>query len=165
MDADQDSQISRDEWQGEPETFDRFDANNDGYLTRGEFQGGAFGGRGRGRDPQALFESMDINSDRQITPEEFRGPAPMFALLDANGDGVLAAEELSLGSRRARGGRAGGRVGGGPAAGFQNMDADGDGQVSLDEWAGTEQTFRRLDGNGDGLLTPNEIPANRGQQP
>ena len=165
MDTDQDGQISADEWQGEPETFDRFDANDDGYLTRNEIQRGSFSGRGRGRNPQALFESMDTNSDERISPEEFRGPAPMFALLDANGDGVLASEELTT-ARGFRGAR--GLGGGGPAARFENLDADGDGQISSDEWAGPDQTFRMLDADGDGLLSSDEMLAGRGargQQP
>ena len=157
MDTDRDGQISADEWQGQQETFDRFDANNDGYLTLNEIQGSTLGGRGRARNRQARLESMDTNRDGQITPEEFQGPVPTFGVLDANGDGVLAAEELTAGPS-----------GGGRAGRFQAMDANDDGQLSLDEWAGAQQMFRRLDADGDGLLTPDEIPSGRGgrgQQP
>jgi hypothetical protein len=43
MDADGDLRISREEWQRQPEMFDRLDANSDGFLTQEEMR------RGRGR--------------------------------------------------------------------------------------------------------------------
>ena len=166
MDTDEDGQISAEEWQGDGEAFDRFDTNDDGYLTREEIQGGAFGGRGRGGNPQARFESMDTNSDGRISPEEFPGPDPMFELLDENGDGVLAEEELRAGAGLARGGRPlRGARGGDPGARFQSIDANGDGQVSSDEWTGPEAMFRMLDANGDGSLTSDEMRSGRGQRP
>jgi len=38
MDTDNDGRISRQEWKGRAEMFDRLDANHDGYLTKDELQ-------------------------------------------------------------------------------------------------------------------------------
>lgn len=38
MDANNDQQISREEWTGKPEGFSRLDANNDGIITREELR-------------------------------------------------------------------------------------------------------------------------------
>src|SRR5262245_41931255 len=38
MDTNNDNQISRDEWKGEPKRFDRLDVNSDGVITREELR-------------------------------------------------------------------------------------------------------------------------------
>src|SRR5262249_41350782 len=38
MDANNDKQISRDEWKGSAETFNRFDINSDGVITKEELR-------------------------------------------------------------------------------------------------------------------------------
>jgi Ca2+-binding EF-hand superfamily protein len=46
---------------------------------------------------------------------------------------------------------------------LERMDADGDGRVSLAEyldWMG--YAFHAMDRNGDGMLTPDEVPGGRG---
>jgi Ca2+-binding EF-hand superfamily protein len=40
---------------------------------------------------------------------------------------------------------------------FKEMDANGDGKISLAEWKGSPAEFRELDVNGDGFLTPDEL--------
>src|SRR5207249_4881509 len=43
---------------------------------------------------------------------------------------------------------------------FQALDADNEGLVSLSEWklaGGSVEEFRRLDSNGDGVLTSDEV--------
>jgi len=160
MDANGDGQISVAEWQGEQDAFDRFDANGNGFLTMDEIQGGAFGGRGRRGNPGSRLQAMDADSNGEITAEEFQGPAEMFGVLDSNLDGVLSGEELSAGTGARREGR--GRGFGPSAARFQNMDADGNGQISSAEWPGPEQMFSTLDANGDGVLSSDEMLAGRG---
>ena len=40
---------------------------------------------------------------------------------------------------------------------FQKMDRNRDGDVSLLEFLGSRETFRKLDKDGDGLLSPDEV--------
>src|SRR5262245_24431540 len=47
-----------------------------------------------------------------------------------------------------------GRGGNGPA---RNMDANGDGKISKEEWKGPAEMFSRLDANNDGYLTREEM--------
>ena len=102
---------------------------------------GAGGRQGRGgqRGPQTL-EAFQTRVARG------------FDGLDANGDGVVSAEELN----GASGGRAGPML--------SRLDENGDGQVTRAEMsAGAARMFKRMDANGDGVVTPDERPQfNRG---
>ncbi|WP_243713618.1 EF-hand domain-containing protein [Luteimonas terrae] len=47
---------------------------------------------------------------------------------------------------------------------LQRMDTDGDGRVSLAEYqAWMSYAFDRMDRNGDGVLTPDELPGGKGR--
>jgi len=100
MDINNDGAISRDEWKGKSDIFDKIDKNNDGSLTREEF-GSAGRHQGKGR-----LNQMDTNNDRQISRDEWKGDAKRFNRLDINSDGVITKEEISA-RRRNRPNRAG----------------------------------------------------------
>jgi hypothetical protein len=92
MDINNDGAISRDEWKGRPQVFDRIDKNNDGSLSREE---AAISGRNRGpRHLKQHLKQMDANNDRQISRDEWKGDAEIFNRLDANNDGVITREEI-----------------------------------------------------------------------
>jgi hypothetical protein len=46
-----------------------------------------------------------------------------------------------------------------PDARFRRMDENGDGVITLNEWRGSARTFRTYDQNGDRVITPREFPA------
>jgi len=84
MDTDQDGKISRDEWKGPADMFDKIDKNHDGYITSDE--------RPRGR--RFDMNQMDANHDGQISKDEWKGRPQMFDRLDTNHDGFITKEEM-----------------------------------------------------------------------
>lgn len=98
------------------------------------------GSRGEGaspRGPQTL-EDMERRAEER------------FARLDTDNDGVVTLAEIE-----AAGGR-GGRM-------LARSDADGDGRITRAEArAGTADMFRRMDANGDGVISEDERPQRGG---
>src|SRR5262249_13801593 len=121
-----------------------------------------------------LFRTLDRNFDRVLTPRELHLAPQLLATEDRDGDGFLAGAEMSynLTLERARGGSSAAKNvlatqrgsavptvkadRKGPAW-FQKMDRNRDGDVSLLEFLGPRETFARLDADGDGLLSPDEV--------
>lgn len=177
-DADGDGKISKDEFQGPENMFARIDANGDGVITQDEIRGmkgrggapGEPGGRRGAGDPEQrwkkMLENWDADNDGQISQEEFQGPEQVFKILDRDGDGVITEEEGKQGGERRGGMRAE------PAERWKMLlerwDADGDGQLSREEFQGPDQVFDVLDADGDGVITQEEhaqAQQRRGQRP
>lgn len=87
LDANNDGQLSRDEWKGKPKGFRRLDRNNDNIVSREE---AATARRAHGK---RQFKQMDANNDGQISRAEWTGDAELFSRLDINNDGVIAKDE------------------------------------------------------------------------
>ncbi|QDS98543.1 EF-hand domain-containing protein [Adhaeretor mobilis] len=105
-----------------------------GRERRGE--GGPRGGefRGRGRPQNLIFEALDLNSDGEISAVELRKAAAALKKLDKDKDGTITLAEVTPeGGPGRRGGR-----GGDPQQFVTRMMEN--------------------DKNGDGKLTPNEVP-------
>jgi Ca2+-binding EF-hand superfamily protein len=130
---------------------------------------------------KGLFDLLDSNGDGKLSVRELRNAHRLLARLDSDGDGMLARGEVPrhIGAGLALGPNGGsdplGRVvvpalrrGGPPirrtvaARGplwFQKMDRNRDGDVSRKEFLGTDEQFREIDTDGDGLISVDEAEA------
>ncbi len=95
------------------------------------------------------LQQMDADSDGQVARAEWTGRPKGFDRLDANGDDVLAREEIVSQAQSAR---------------FKQMDANSDGKIARAEWKGRPKGFDRLDIDADGFLTLEELRAARGKR-
>ncbi|MGH7163369.1 MAG: EF-hand domain-containing protein [Planctomycetota bacterium] len=155
-DANGDGKIERAEWKGPAEAFDRYDADKDGAISKEEARSAAdkfFAGRGgRGKAGEALFRNADKDGDGKITREEWPLRPEAFDRLDANGDGVVTADEAATAGPRKGEGR-----GGDDASHFLGRhDANRDGKVTKEEFP-NETRFAEIDADGDGVLSVGEV--------
>jgi Ca2+-binding EF-hand superfamily protein len=110
MDTDRDGKISRAEAKGKlAESFDKIDANKDGYLDRQELRAMAqriLATQGGGPFPNAGpdFDALDKNADGRLTPDELKGTpwAARFAEIDADGNGYIDRREFETYLRKQR---------------------------------------------------------------
>jgi Ca2+-binding EF-hand superfamily protein len=93
MDVNNDGAISREEWKGKVQAFDRIDKNGDQSFSSEEL-------RSAGPRQGARVNQMDANNDQQISRDEWKGPPKRFVRLDVNGDGVITKEELRSARRK-----------------------------------------------------------------
>lgn len=160
-DADNDGEVTLAEFllvrpELDADAFNALDLNSDGVLSRADLPGG-------GIDPiQALLGLIgdaDADGDGVVTFEEAQALRPsltvdQFARLDVNGDGVLSRADLpAIPTDQLR--RLIGLLG--------EADANSDGVVTYDELLAvapnlTTALFARLDVDGSGGITPDEIP-------
>ncbi len=156
-DANNDGVITRQEFDsGRDARFAQMDANRDGQLTREERREmrGHRGGRG-GRGMHMLTRA-DANNDGNITRDEFLArPIEHFDRLDANNDGVISAAERPQRGERRDGER-------GEHRERANPDANGGHQISRSEFSAMSASmFERLDANDDNRVTREEAEAAR----
>jgi Ca2+-binding EF-hand superfamily protein len=153
MDANQDGKVTRDEAKSASDRlFQKLDLNKDGSITQAEAREGM---KALGTERAAQrFAAKDTNKDGKLSAEESKMPAERFTRIDANKDGFLTQEELAQKFQpRADGPR--GKFG---ARQFERMDADKNGTVTKAEAvAVAEQRFAKVDVNGDGVITQDEL--------
>jgi Ca2+-binding EF-hand superfamily protein len=128
--------------------------------------------KGRG-----LFDLIDVDGDGRLSVRELRNAVKLVDRLDRDGDGQISRDELprryQLTVRPGPASGNGSQFGvvliarGGtdaprppePKAGplwFRKMDRNHDGDVSRREFLGTDEEFRKIDTDGDGLISLEE---------
>lgn len=136
MDRNNSGAISRSEWTGTTQDFNRLDQDRNGHLSVEEFY------QSPGPDQ---FSELDYNNDRVITYEEWSpNSRRSFEALDLNRDGRLSRDEFYNQQQY-------------PISAFRELDQNSDGMISRREWRSTSDDFNRLDTNGDNLLSENEF--------
>jgi Ca2+-binding EF-hand superfamily protein len=109
------------------------------------FQPGAR--RGPGGPPSVILRALDTNHDNALSADEIAAAPKTLLTLDKNADGTLSADELQF--RREAGPGAPERAEAGRAAEPDESTPSPDDLV---------KQLMSFDKNGDGLLTPDEIP-------
>jgi hypothetical protein len=105
-------------------------------------------GGGRGD----YFKRMDANGDGKVSQDEYvQARREQFKRLDTDGDGKLSMAEIEASGRDRMIDR------------LKALDANHDGFVDQTEYdAGSVASFKHMDKNNDGFLTPDEMPARHG---
>lgn len=105
------------------------------------------------------FKAMDANGDGRVSRDEHAaGAQRMFAAMDVDADGMVTAVELD-----GRSGPQGTSVDRSAVERVKRHDRNNDGQLTSNEHEfGANEMFTKMDGNGDGFLTPEELEARPG---
>ncbi len=153
IDADTDGVISKVELRKAIRALRTLDTDSDGNITLAEANvGGGPAGPGLpgANDAQiAQFMANDLNGDGKLSPNEVpNNLLPILQNADRNGDGAIDRQELAGALANARG-QFGGPQGGANLGGARDA-------AEADRVTGQ---FLQNDRNGDGKLTPNELPA------
>ena len=150
MDANNDGQITRNEWRGNARSFDNFDWNNDGVLSGEELSVDAERRAVDRNQDEDLpfnerFDYLDVNGNGLIERNEWEGGAAAFQRLDTSGDQRLSRAEFNNANR---------------SNNFASLDMNRDGRIGLNEWPWTHRSFDQQDSNRDGVLTRDEFRGN-----
>ncbi len=176
-DRDGDGRLNADEFGAGARLFRIFDRNQDGFLTAEDLAPPRrdamppAGDEARMKDRAGMVREAasrmmthgDKDGDGKISREEYPAEARIkFEDADANKDGFLDLFELTAGIEKqmGRGDQEGrGEEGERLKRMFKEMDPDGDGRVTREEWKGPEAFFDRLDADKDGVITKDEVRA------
>lgn len=133
----------------------------------GKTEAGAEHGHHQGPDRAArhtamvdrMFERLDADGDGRITVEELRAARmEVFERADTDGDGVLSVEEYTAHLETMRMERMAERM----ARRLARYDADGDGQVTAEEFAAAQDHwFQRFDRDGTGSISREDLEQRR----
>jgi Ca2+-binding EF-hand superfamily protein len=165
MDTNGDGAISRSEWRGSDQSFQRHDWNGDRVLSGDEVRIGAtrdFGEEDNDYDQarpefrnwtERGFANLDRNRDGRIARNEWFYDREGFIRADRNGDNTLTREEFLSGDvdvdREDR---------------FEYLDSNRNGRIERSEWHASRDAFTWLDRNRDGVLSRQEVVGDEAQR-
>ncbi len=164
FDLNKDGKIQKSEFRDGEQAFGEADRSKNGELSRKEVSAYVKAGLERAKRnprPDNFMDLFDRNRDDKVTKREYDGPGQFFRMYDHNKNGVIVQEELNMGPRNAMMRRAPEIDRDGPTRApkrtlLDRYDADGDRKITLEELGGAENLMRRLDKNGDGVLSAGE---------
>jgi Ca2+-binding EF-hand superfamily protein len=133
--------------------FDNADANGDKQLDERELRYAVgrvneyvnmrnAGGYRRERAWDVPFAAWDKNKDGRLDTKEWVEKKNLFKRIDVNRDAHVTRDEVERYKRSVEGENF-----------IQKHDLNGDGRVSLEEFGGSPDAFRRADRNGDGYIS------------
>jgi Ca2+-binding EF-hand superfamily protein len=140
MDHNDNGVISRWEWHGDRQGFERRDRNDDGLVTEREF---LEYDKQPASSRDARFRELDRDRDSRVSRTEWGGDAESFLLLDDDRNGFLSGAEYARTRDLDRR--------------FRLLDRDANGRLARDEWLGERDVFRRLDRDRDEWLSRDEF--------
>lgn len=147
------------------EVFRRYDGTRNGEWSRREatrWVKDTVAAAKRNPNPRNFFELFDLNRDKKVTKREYDGPGSFFRRYDHDKDRVITEGELAMGPDAGRVQRGDKEfMADGPTrmpkrSLLDRYDADRNGKVTLEELGNAESVLRRLDKNGDGVLSGSE---------
>ena len=157
FDTDGDSLLTREEWKGKAEAYDKMDADRDAHVTLAELTAHLATAQdskdGKPKDPNEMIKKMDTDGDGLLARKEWKAEKDKFDQFDANRDGSLTAEEIAAGQSAGQDSKVN------LMSAIRNFDKNRDTMLSRDEWTGSEKQFETTDANRDGQLTVAEMAA------
>ena len=167
LDRNKDGKLQRAELTGvTDEVFQRYDRTRNGDWNRREATRWVKDSVARAkRNPNTrnFFQLFDMNRDKKVTKQEYDGPGNFFRRYDRTKDKVITEGELALGPDAGRVQRGDKEfMADGPTkmprrSLLDRYDLNGDGKVTLEELGNAENVLKRLDKNGDGVLSGSEV--------
>ena len=162
LDRDGDGVITRSEWRGNDRSFRNHDRNRDGVLSGDEVQSAMAtvpeteqfpGGFTDWTD--ARFDGLDRDRNGSISRGEWNVSDQLFERIDRNGDAVVSRREflgLDYGVAATRD-----HPRDAERDGFDALDRNRDGVVTMNEWTRGVAAFRQHDVDRSGALTRAEL--------
>jgi hypothetical protein len=149
IDMNNDGWVTRNEWNMGSTDFTRLDLNRDNRISRFEFENNTSAAQDTTYSP-AQFNTFDVNRDGWLTRPESRMAAVEFDRFDSNRDNRISRFEFDSVASASD-----------PSSydRFAAVDINNDGWLTRSEWRGTEPGFSRLDANRDNRLSRTEYDA------
>lgn len=162
FDKNKDGLIQKDEYPGDQVKFREFDKNRDDALSLAETTAMAEEEiadiRKKMKSPNRyeFLTLFDSDKDNNVSLDEYDGPMAEFKKYDKDGDGVVTYDELYPEKMMEKYKKEKGEEMGPKPQDLsivETLDANKDGKVSRDEFKGNDDAWKRLDRNGDGVVT------------